>query len=62
MAEDSKVAVRNARRDAIDAFKAQKKNGEITEDDLKNATKNLTNSPPAKVIKLTANVIKAVHK
>lgn len=36
-AEDAKVVVRNARRDAIDAFKAQKKNGEITEDDLKNA-------------------------
>lgn len=36
-AEDAKVAVRNVRRDAIDSFKAQKKNGEITEDDLKNA-------------------------
>lgn len=36
-AEEAKVAVRNVRRDAIDAFKAQKKNGEITEDDLKNA-------------------------
>ncbi len=36
-AEEAKVVVRNARRDAIDDFKAQKKNGEITEDDLKNA-------------------------
>lgn len=36
-AEDAKVVVRNARRDAIDAYKTQKKNGEITEDDLKNA-------------------------
>ena len=36
-AEEAKVVVRNARRDAIDSFKAQKKNGEITEDDLKNA-------------------------
>ncbi len=36
-AEEAKVAVRNVRRDAIDAYKAQKKNGEITEDDLKNA-------------------------
>lgn len=36
-AEEAKVVVRNARRDAIDAYKAQKKNGEITEDDLKNA-------------------------
>lgn len=36
-AEDAKVAVRNIRRDAIDAAKAQKKNNEITEDDLKSA-------------------------
>ncbi len=36
-AEEAKVTVRGIRRDAIDAFKAQKKNGEITEDDLKSA-------------------------
>ena len=36
-AEEAKVVVRNARRDTLDAFKAQKKNGEITEDDLKGA-------------------------
>lgn len=34
--EDAKVAVRGVRRDAIEGFKKQKKNGEITEDDLKN--------------------------
>lgn len=33
--EDSKVAVRNIRRDAMDKFKAMKKNSEITEDDMK---------------------------
>ena len=33
--EEAKVAVRGVRRDAIDGFKAQKKSGEITEDDLK---------------------------
>lgn len=33
--EDAKVAVRAIRRDSIDRFKAQKKNNEITEDDLK---------------------------
>ena len=33
--EESKVAVRNIRRDAIDKFKAMKKNSEITEDDQK---------------------------
>ncbi len=35
MGEDGKVAVRSIRRDAIEKFKALKKNGEITEDDLK---------------------------
>lgn len=33
--EDSKVAIRNIRRDAIDAFKKMQKNNEITEDELK---------------------------
>lgn len=32
--EDAKVAVRNIRRDAMEMFKKQKKNNEITEDDL----------------------------
>lgn len=34
-AEDAKVAIRSVRRDSIDHFKVQKKNSEITEDDLK---------------------------
>ncbi len=34
--EECKVAVRNVRRDALEGFKKQKKDGEITEDDLKN--------------------------
>lgn len=33
--EESKVGIRNVRRDAIEDFKAKKKTGEITEDDLK---------------------------
>ncbi len=33
--EECKVAVRNIRRDSLEAFKKQKKDGEITEDDLK---------------------------
>lgn len=33
MAEDAKIAVRNCRRDGIDAIKAMKKNNEITEDE-----------------------------
>ena len=34
-AEESKVAVRNVRRDAVDAFKKAEKKSEITEDDQK---------------------------
>ena len=33
--EDAKVAVRNVRRDAIDAFKKMEKKNEVTEDELK---------------------------
>ncbi len=40
-AEEAKVAVRNVRRDAIDAVKAQKKNNEITEDDVKSAENDI---------------------
>ena len=40
-AEGGKVAIRNIRRDAVDTFKAQKKNGEITEDDMKIAEKDI---------------------
>jgi len=40
-AEEAKIAVRNVRREAVDAFKAMKKKSEITEDDLKIADKDL---------------------
>lgn len=39
--EESKVAVRNIRRDAIEKFKKQQKNSEITEDDYKIAEKDI---------------------
>ena len=39
--EDAKVAIRNVRRDAMDAFKKQQKKGEITEDDQKKCEKDL---------------------
>ncbi len=35
--EEAKVAVRSVRRDALEHFKQQKKDGELTEDDLRNA-------------------------
>lgn len=41
LCEESKVAIRSIRRDAIDKFKAMKKNSEITEDDLKTAEKDI---------------------
>ena len=41
MAEESKVQVRNARREAIDKIKALKKSGDITEDDQKNGEKKV---------------------
>jgi len=40
-AEGGKVAIRNIRRDAVEKFKAQKKTGEITEDDMKIAEKDI---------------------
>lgn len=39
--EDTKVAVRNIRRDAMEKFKAQRKKSEITEDDLKEVEKDM---------------------
>jgi len=53
-AEDSKVAIRNIRRDAVEKYKAQKKTGEITEDDLKDTEKDLQ--------KLTDNYINEISK
>ncbi len=40
-AEETKVAIRSIRRDGIDEFKAQQKNAEITEDDLKVAEEQI---------------------
>ena len=54
MAEDSKVAVRSIRRDAIDKLKKMQKASEITEDDLK--------SGEDEVQKITDNHIKEIDK
>ena len=35
MGEDSKIAIRNLRREANDALKKSEKNGEISEDEFK---------------------------
>ena len=47
--EDTKVAIRSIRRDAIELFKTQKKNGEITEDDLKGIEKDVQNLTDKKI-------------
>ena len=52
--EDSKIAVRNIRRDAVDAFKKQEKKGEISEDileDLLDKIQKLTDKYVAEVDK-----------
>lgn len=41
MGEDTKVIIRNIRRDANDAIKKGKKDGELTEDDVKSAEKKV---------------------
>lgn len=51
--EDTKVAVRNIRREAVDKFKAMQKKSEITEDDLKDLQ--------AELQKVTDKKIKAVE-
>ncbi|MFV0558160.1 MAG: ribosome recycling factor, partial [Enterococcus sp.] len=40
-AENAKIAVRNVRRDAMDTFKKQQKDGDITEDDLRGYEKDV---------------------
>ena len=41
MGEESKVAIRSIRRDAVDKLKNMKKNSDITEDDLKQGEKKI---------------------
>lgn len=50
--EESKVAIRSIRRDAMEDAKAQKKKGDITEDDVKDLEKDIQ--------KLTDNYIKDI--
>ena len=54
MAEDCKVAVRNARREGIDQAKKEQKDGEMTEDELKQAEN--------KIQELTDKAIEEVDK
>ncbi len=57
MGDDAKVAVRNIRRDANDAAKKMKKDGEMTEDELKASDKSvqdLTDKYIANIDEITA--------
>ena len=61
--EEAKVQVRNARRDGLEKIKAQKKNGEITEDDVKAAEKDiqkLTDKYIALVDNIEADKVKEI--
>ena len=56
MGDDAKVAIRNIRRDANDAAKKMKKDGEMTEDELKASDKSvqdLTDKYIAKIDEIT---------
>ena len=62
-AEESKVAIRNIRRDAVDQIKKMKKNSEITEDDQKKgeeAIQKLTDNNIKDVDKITADKEKEI--
>ena len=54
MGEDTKVAVRSIRRDAMDKIKNMKKNNEITEDDVKTAEE--------KIQKVTNKMVKKIDE
>lgn len=59
--EESKVAIRNVRRDAIDTLKKMKKDNEVTEDDLKEGEKKLQDITD-KAIKKVEDVEKKKEK
>lgn len=56
MGEDSKVAVRNERRNAMDQLKKMEKDGDITEDDLKNGEKEVQKMVDAEISAIDAIV------
>ena len=63
MGEDSKVAVRNIRRDANDKIKAMKKDSEMTEDEAKQSDKliqDLTDKYIKEIDTITANKTKEI--
>ena len=63
ISEDTKVQIRNVRRDTIEKLKTMKKGGELTEDDLKRGekkTQELTDKFTKQVDKLSADKQKEI--
>ncbi len=61
LGEESKVAIRNIRRDANEHLKKLKKDGEITEDDLKKSEENIQKTTD-KFIKEADKAVEAKEK
>ncbi|HOJ10577.1 MAG TPA: ribosome recycling factor [Clostridiales bacterium] len=59
--EENKVAIRSIRRDSIEKFRALKKDGEMTEDDLRNAEKEVQTLTD-KYIEETDKIVEAKEK
>ena len=63
IAEETKIQIRNVRRDTIEKLKAMKKSGELTEDDLKQGekkTQDLTDKYIKNIDKLSAEKQKEI--
>ena len=63
MAEDAKVSIRSIRRDGIDEAKKAQKDGEMTEDDLRNAEteiQKITDKKTEQIDTITANKEKEI--
>ena len=63
MAEEAKVAIRGARRDGIETAKAEQKEGNMTEDELKqaeNEIQKLTDKNVEEIDKILANKEKEI--
>ena len=63
IAEDTKIQIRNVRRDAIEKLKAMKKSGDLTEDDLKlgeKKTQDLTDKFIKNIDKISADKQKEI--
>lgn len=54
--EDSKIAIRNIRRDAIDTFKKMSKNKEITEDDVKSLEDKIQKSTDKFILQIDKTI------